>query len=592
VLAGWRERNPRMKRILLTSSLSPGDVVVASALIRDVHRAYPGQFELGYKGTAESYFWHNPNITKGMVEGAPGVEQYKLTYSLVNQSNKYLVHFMQGYYHDFNKRFGLDVRMTEFKPDIHFSAEELDNPLIKGRYWVIASGGKQDFTTKWWDPQHWQDVVDRLIGEVQFVQVGEKGTHVHPPLKGALNLVGQTSFRDLCRLILHADGVCCVVTCLMHLAAAMNKPCVVVAGGREGWWWEAYTRLNRDQNMKALIGPDWKPAQPDDMVEHVFLHTVGKYDLLCCRDGGCWKSKATRAECVGDQTWCERPIKGPTITQPECLTYIKPEVVAQCVRCYGPRTDGELVDMRKARVQAAQAAILPVTICTLLYGDYPELHARNLHSIINNTPPGDYRLRVGLNQVCPATLKLLSQLSSGRDIQIFESPENIKKYPMMRRMFQGLETRWTVWLDDDSHFTEPDWLKHLIIAIKENEPQGYIMYGKQYFIHLMTSQLEWIRSAKWFGNLPIRIRTFHDHKLGRTQQKVKTDFITGGFWAVRTDWLQKWDWPDPRICHNGGDVMMGEAIYQTGHQIKNWHYGVAISDAKRRGYAEKPAGAK
>jgi len=579
-----------VRRLLLTSNLSPGDVVVASALIRDIHRCYPGMFELGYKGTAESYFWHNPNLVKGLVEGAPGNESYRLDYSLVHESNQHRFHFMCGYYKDFNKKFGLDVRMTEFRPDIHFSAEELNNPIIKGRYWLIASGGKPDFTAKWWDPQHWQAVVDRLQGDIRFVQVGEKGQHYHPPLNGVLNLVGQTSFRDLCRLVLHADGVCCVVTCLMHLAAAMNKPCVVVAGGREGWWWEAYTRHNREQNMRAIVGPDWKPAQPDDMVEHTFLHTIGRLD--CCLTGGCWKSKRTQSECSGTQTWCDKPAKGPTIDQPTCLTYITPESVAQSVRVYDTKQTGELIDMRHTHAQAAQAEILPVTICTLLYGDYPELHARNLYSIVNNTPQGSYKLRVGLNQVCSATVGLLSRLRDQYEIEVFESPENIKKYPMMRRMFRDLNTAWTVWLDDDSHFTESDWLKRLAVTIQENGPHGITMYGKQYFIHLMTTQLEWIKQAKWFQNRPIRIRKFFDHKAKRETQKVKTDFITGGFWAVKTEWIKQWDWPDPRINHNGGDVMMGEAIYQTGGQIKNWHYGVAISDAKRRGYAEKPAGAR
>ena len=43
-----------------------------------------------------------------------------------------------------------------------------------------------------------------------------------------------------------------------------NRPCVVVAGGREPPHWTAYPH-------------------------HQFLHTVGA--LACCDDGGCWKSR-------------------------------------------------------------------------------------------------------------------------------------------------------------------------------------------------------------------------------------------------------------------------------------------------------------
>ena len=58
----------------------------------------------------------------------------------------------------------------------------------------------------------------------------------------------------------------------MHLAAAIettpgmpiNRPCVVIAGGREPPHWEAYSH-------------------------HQFIHTVGA--LRCCDNGGCWKSR-------------------------------------------------------------------------------------------------------------------------------------------------------------------------------------------------------------------------------------------------------------------------------------------------------------
>jgi hypothetical protein len=60
---------------------------------------------------------------------------------------------------------------------------------------------------------------------------------------------------------------------MMHLAAAVetkpgmpqNRPCVVVAGGREPMQWEAYPH-------------------------HQYIHTNGA--LLCCDNGGCWRSRA------------------------------------------------------------------------------------------------------------------------------------------------------------------------------------------------------------------------------------------------------------------------------------------------------------
>ena len=103
------------------------------------------------------------------------------------------------------------------------------------------------------------------------MQVGEEG-HQHRPLEGVLDLRGRTDLRQFVRLMYHAQGVLCPVTLAMHLAAAVevkggkpkNRPCVVVAGGREPPHWEAYPH-------------------------HQFLHTNGA--LLCCDQGGCWKAR-------------------------------------------------------------------------------------------------------------------------------------------------------------------------------------------------------------------------------------------------------------------------------------------------------------
>ena len=80
-------------------------------------------------------------------------------------------------------------------------------------------------------------------------------------------------------------GVLCPVTFAMHLAAAVevkggrpkNRPCAVVAGGREPCQWEAYPH-------------------------HQYIHRNGA--LLCCDDGGCWKS---RTKPLGDGDEKDRP---------------------------------------------------------------------------------------------------------------------------------------------------------------------------------------------------------------------------------------------------------------------------------------------
>lgn len=593
------------QKLIFHNPLSPGDVVVSSALIRDLHRCYPGEYVTDYTGTSESYFWNAPYITK-LPKGDPEAKTWRMTYNYIHQSNQERMHFLYGYYHDFNKQFGLDVKMTEFKPDIHFTAKELESSIVSGRYWVICSGGKRDFVTKWWDPQRWQQVVDKLKGEVQFVQVGGNN-HWQPELTGTIDLRGKTSFRDLCRLILHADGVACVITCLMHLAAACNRPCVVVAGGREAWWWEAYTKKNRNTNMQQIHGAQWQPPESDAMIDHVFLHSIGK--LECCETGGCWKSKVDDGK---PETRCRHVLRGPTIPQPKCLMNVSSDQVANAIRFYqdnGYTDQNQLAPKSSTRVQGTvtdlrgslDADVLspPVTVCTLIYGPYIDLHQRVLNSIVRNTDPKMLKLRVGMNEVCKETREWLEKFKQSHgdiSMRFYDSPENIKKYPMMRRMFHDpenpIDTRWLVWLDDDSHIVEKDWLIKLSHCMRENYERGCNMYGKRYFYEISNSHVEWIQAAGWYGKRPFRLHEKIDKKTGKKKIRPKVDFATGGFWAVETSWVREWDWPDVRINHNGGDVMMGEAIYQTGGDVKNWDYGVKISDAKRRGFSEKIAGTR
>ncbi|MGH7967357.1 MAG: glycosyltransferase family 9 protein, partial [Limisphaerales bacterium] len=111
-------------------------------------------------------------------------------------------------------------------------------------FWIIDAGGKYDATVKWWARERYQAVVDHFRGRILFVQIGACGHH-HPKLEGVIDLRGRTNFRELIRLVYHADGVLCPITALMHLAAAVERkgvqrdprPCVVVAGGREPVHW-------------------------------------------------------------------------------------------------------------------------------------------------------------------------------------------------------------------------------------------------------------------------------------------------------------------------------------------------------------------
>jgi ADP-heptose:LPS heptosyltransferase len=312
-----------MKKLILKSFQSPGDVLMLTAAVRDLHKAHAGQFRTDVRTSADALWLHNPYRT-ALREGDPGVETLDMHYPLIHQSNERPYHFIHGYVQYLEERLQLRIPVTRFSGDIHLSDEEkLYRPSkiadeLPERFWIIVAGGKYDFTAKWWNPASYQKVVDNFLGRIQFVQCGEAG-HWHPPLSGVVNLVGKTSLRDFVQLMHHADGVVCPVTFAMHLAAAVEtrpggprpRPCVVVAGGREPPHWEAYPT-------------------------HQFISTVGT--LNCCAEGGCWRS---RCQLVGDgdekdrRNVCEHPVQLTSdLRVPRCMDMIAADDVIRRIDLY------------------------------------------------------------------------------------------------------------------------------------------------------------------------------------------------------------------------------------------------------------------
>lgn len=307
------------RKLILRNTQSPGDLVMLTAAVRDLHSAHPGQFYTNVITSCPDLWEHNPHIVP--VQENEG-EPIQCDYPLVHDCNKVGMHFIHGFRLDLEKKLGVSIPPGECKGDIHLSHEELSwmsqVEQIRGigaRFWIVNAGIKSDFTCKLWDK--YQGVIDHFRGKIEFVQVGSN-EHIHPALDGVLDLRGKTTMRELIRLVHHADGVLCGVTALMHLAAAVpvrngrpaSRPCVVVAGGREPQSWEAYNT-------------------------HRFIQNVGTLD--CCRTGGCWKSRvvALNDGAEQDKSLCAQPVEVRTGTfVPRCMDRISAAQVCEAIESY------------------------------------------------------------------------------------------------------------------------------------------------------------------------------------------------------------------------------------------------------------------
>ena len=312
-----------MQKLRLHSNQSPGDILMLTATVRDLQRAHPGKFLIDVQTSAGAIWENNPYLTKFDANDGE-VLDIEMHYPLIHEANVRPFHFIHGYAQFLESRLGIQIPVSEFRGDVHLSGQEkswmsqIQEKGYEGRFWIMMAGGKYDFTAKWWNPTFYQQVVDHFRGKITFVQCGERH-HWHPRLEGVIDLIGKTDLRQFIRLMYHADGVVCPVTFAMHLAAAVetkpgrpiNRPCVVIAGGREPPHWEAYPH-------------------------HQFISTNGA--LQCCDNGGCWKS---RCQLVGDgdakdaENVCVFPEEiMPDLRIPRCMQMITPDDVIRRMEMY------------------------------------------------------------------------------------------------------------------------------------------------------------------------------------------------------------------------------------------------------------------
>ena len=118
-----------MRRLILTSFPAPGDVLMLTAAVRDLHRAHPGRFLTDVKTSADELWQLNPYITP-LDESQAGVETIEMHYPLVHQSNQRPYHFLHGYVQYLEQRLGIQIPLTEFHGDLYLAdhEREFDDP--------------------------------------------------------------------------------------------------------------------------------------------------------------------------------------------------------------------------------------------------------------------------------------------------------------------------------------------------------------------------------------------------------------------------------------------------------------------------------
>lgn len=237
------------------------------------------------------------------------------------------------------------------------------------------------------------------------------------------------------------------------------------------------------------------------------------------------------------------------------------------------------------------------TVCALLYGDYPELAHRLLSSLVPLMNYVDFRL--GLNDVSAQTVGIVNSftrdvdelLGRRRSVAVLADATTTHKYHRMRQMFYGPQpvvTSYVLWLDDDSWLDFGSLQPKECLARWRQGMERCVLLGSSYTQDVLGNQRQWIEDQPWYTGKPI---------------PDKLSFCTGGGWIADFAFLRGLDYPWPALDHNGGDVMLGQAVYQQGKSMGSIHRLLsqrvfrinadaagAESRAPRRGFTSRPIG--
>ncbi|MBA7608063.1 hypothetical protein ES703_15238 [subsurface metagenome] len=243
-------------------------------VVRDLKAAHP-DWQIAVESIGPEIWENNPHIVRNMVK--PDAT-YQIGPGKVTRGSKTSgLHITDAFRCSLQEQLGEPIKQGPFKPEIFLSDAEKKLRFIDGPYWIINIDCGP-FSAKRWPQERWQQVVGAL-GDITFVQVGlARDNRYRLRASNVIDLVDQTKIRELFSLVYNAEGCISLISSLMHVAAALDKPCIVLAGAREPPTFERYAK-------------------------HRFIDMVGC--LPCAAKQACWHNAISACENrIGDIARC------------------------------------------------------------------------------------------------------------------------------------------------------------------------------------------------------------------------------------------------------------------------------------------------
>lgn len=289
-----------MKIKLINTQSMLGDRLMFTPVVRDLKKQHP-DWEIAVEAIGPEVWLNNPHITHDMTkpDKSFNIGPAKVTHG--SKTNG--LHITDAFRISLQENLGEQIKQGPYKPEIFLSEAEKNNRFIDGKYWVINID-TGPFSAKRWYNERFQQVVNKLEW-ITFVQAGMASDNDYR-LKGpnVIDLVDKTKIRELFSLVYNSDGCISLVSSLMHVAGAFNKPCVVLAGGREPSTFERYQH-------------------------HRFIDRIGC--LSCVSKLACWKNSITACK---DKVQVAKNEFNERQQIARCMDMIRPEHIIDAVNSY------------------------------------------------------------------------------------------------------------------------------------------------------------------------------------------------------------------------------------------------------------------
>src|SRR5580698_5897624 len=96
----------RKRKLILKCGLSPGDIVMLTAAVRDLHRCYPRQFVTDVRTRCPELWEFNPYLTP-LGDDDSDVEHIECSYPLINRCDRTPYHCLHGFVEFLNNQLRL-----------------------------------------------------------------------------------------------------------------------------------------------------------------------------------------------------------------------------------------------------------------------------------------------------------------------------------------------------------------------------------------------------------------------------------------------------------------------------------------------------